>query len=233
MAEREGFGDVLADGVKVAAERIGKGAEEYAIHCAGQEPGMHDPKYWPGLGLSYQMDATPGRHGQVGAWLEGFPDWWKESLGVEGLPAGPNKHNYAGKGEAFKRAACGFHFVHVSGLCRFPWYYMNPASMWEFVSAVTGWHIDREEAYRIGERVANMRQAFNVREGFNPLEHSLHPRIVGQPPFEEGPTKGITLDTDVLFQDFLKAMDWDLASARPSAKKLRELGLPDVAEDLW
>jgi aldehyde:ferredoxin oxidoreductase len=105
--------------------------------------------------------------------------------------------------------------------------------MWEFVSAVTGWDVDKEEAYRIGERIANIRQAFNVREGFNALEHSLHPRIVGLPPFEEGPTRWITLDTDVLFQDFLKAMDWDLASARPSAKKLRELGLPDVAEDLW
>jgi aldehyde:ferredoxin oxidoreductase len=233
MTKREGFGDILADGVKAAAERIGKGADEYAIHCAGQEPGMHDPKYWPGLGLSFQMDATPGRHGQVGHWMEGFPDWWKKSLGVEGLPAGPDKHNYAHKGEPFKRGACAFHFVHVSGLCRFPWYHMDPASMWEFVSAVTGWDIDREEAYRIGERVANMRQAFNIREGFNALEHPLHPRILGQPPFEEGPTKGITLDTDVLFQGFLDAMEWDLMSARPTAKKLTELGLEDVAKDLW
>lgn len=233
MARREGFGDVLADGVKVAAGRIGKGAEEYAVHCAGQEPGMHDPKHWPGLGLSYQLDATPGRHGQVGHWMEGFPDWWKESLGVEGLPSGLKRHDYAGKGEAFKRGACAFHFIHVSGLCRFPWYHMDPASMWEFVSAVTGWHIDREEAYRIGERVANIRQAFNIREGFNALEHPLHSRIVGQPPFGEGPTKGITLNTDTLFQDFLKAMEWDPVSARPAAKKLIELGLDDVAKDMW
>ncbi len=42
-------------------------------------------------------------------------------------------------------------FIHSSGLCRFLWYHMDPASMWEFVSAVTGWHIDREEADRIGE----------------------------------------------------------------------------------
>ncbi len=232
MAKREGFGDILADGVEVATERIGKGAQEYAIHCAGQEPGMHDPKYWPGLGLAYQLDATPGRHGQVGHWMEGYPDWWKESLGVEGLPSGPNRHDYAGKGEAFKRGACAFHFIHVSGLCRFPWYYMDPASMWEFVSAVTGWDIDREEAYRIGERVANMRQAFNIREGFNALEHPLHPRIVGRPPLEEGPTKGISLDMDVLGQAFLEAMEWDRVSAKPSAKRLTELGLADVAEDL-
>ena len=233
IAKREGFGDILADGAKVAAERIGKGSGEFAVHCAGQEPGMHDPKHWPGLGVTYQLDATPGRHGQGGHWMEGYPDWWKRSLGVEELPSGPNRHDYAGKGEVFKRAACMIHFVHCSGLCRFPWYHMDPASMWEFVSAVTGWHIDRAEAYRIGERIANIRQAFNIREGFNALDHAIHPRMVGLPPLREGPAKGITVDMDTLLQDFLEAMEWDLVTGRPSRKRLIELGLKDVAEELW
>jgi aldehyde:ferredoxin oxidoreductase len=233
MAKREGFGDILADGVKAAADRIGKGAEEYAVHCGGQEPGMHDSRHRPGLAISYQLDATPGRHGQGGHWMEGFPDWWKRSLGVAEIPSGPDKYDYAGKGEVFKRAACMLHFIHASGLCRFPWYCIDPACMWEFVSAVTGWDIDGEEAYRIGERIADTRQAFNVREGLNALKHPLHPRMVGLPPLEEGATKGITLDMDTLLGDFLKAMEWDPVTARPSAKRLNELGLKDVAEDLW
>ena len=50
MVKREGFGDVLADGVKRAAERIGKGAEEFAVHIGGQELGLHDPKVrFPGF----------------------------------------------------------------------------------------------------------------------------------------------------------------------------------------
>jgi aldehyde:ferredoxin oxidoreductase len=65
MAKREGIGDKLADGVKVAAEKIGKGAKKFAVHIGGQELGMHDPKL-SGFGNSpyarYQMDATPGRH---------------------------------------------------------------------------------------------------------------------------------------------------------------------------
>jgi aldehyde:ferredoxin oxidoreductase len=104
--------------------------------------------------------------------------------------------------------------------------------MWEFVAAVTGWNIDGEEAYRIGERIANIRQAFNIREGFNALNHPIHPRMVGLPPLKQGPMKGITVDMDTLLQDFLKAMRWDLVTARPRAKKLIELGLKDVAEDL-
>jgi aldehyde:ferredoxin oxidoreductase len=67
MARREGIGDKLADGVKVAAEKIGKGAEKLAVHVGGQEVGMHDPKlagFGRSAGARYQMDATPGRHTQ-------------------------------------------------------------------------------------------------------------------------------------------------------------------------
>jgi aldehyde:ferredoxin oxidoreductase len=71
LARREGFGDILADGVKVAAKRIGRGTEKYAVHIGGQELGMHDPKLMPPMvgniasaAARYQMDATPGRHTQ-------------------------------------------------------------------------------------------------------------------------------------------------------------------------
>ena len=65
LVNREGLGDILADGVKIAAEKIGKGAEKFAIHIGGQEVGMHDPKIpvgFPMAAVRYQMDATPGRH---------------------------------------------------------------------------------------------------------------------------------------------------------------------------
>ncbi len=88
LAKREGFGDILADGVRAAAERIGKGSEQYAVHIGGQELGMHDPKLMPPMvgntataAARYQMDATPGRHSQ------GFgPSSFKShALGAAGL----------------------------------------------------------------------------------------------------------------------------------------------------
>jgi len=69
MAEREGFGDVLADGTRVAVGKIGKASAKYAMDVHGQELPMHDPRAgkapanWPGiLSIIYQADATPGRH---------------------------------------------------------------------------------------------------------------------------------------------------------------------------
>jgi len=62
IIRREGFGDVLADGVKVAAKRIGKGAEKFAMHVGGQEPGLHNVAFLPGRGTGFVADPTPGRH---------------------------------------------------------------------------------------------------------------------------------------------------------------------------
>ncbi|MFO8010285.1 MAG: aldehyde ferredoxin oxidoreductase family protein [Dehalococcoidia bacterium] len=62
IADREGFGDVLADGVRRASEKIGGGSDKYAVHAGGQEIPMHDPKYMSFYAPSYECDATPGRH---------------------------------------------------------------------------------------------------------------------------------------------------------------------------
>ncbi|MBT8489593.1 MAG: aldehyde ferredoxin oxidoreductase family protein, partial [Deltaproteobacteria bacterium] len=59
MIHREGIGDLLADGVRKAAAKIGKGSEQYAMHVQGSEVPMHDPKFQPGLATTYKMDATP------------------------------------------------------------------------------------------------------------------------------------------------------------------------------
>ncbi len=205
MAKREGLGDILADGVKVAAERIGKGAEQYAVHIGGQELGMHDPKLRSSFrpdapaAARYQMDATPGRHTQ------GF---------------GPS----------------GFqgHVVNAAGLCSFGYFRADPTKyIAGFMSAVTGRDCSMDELLKAGERIATMRHAFNLREGINPLELKVHPRIVGKPPYETGPLAGVTADIEAQNYWNLGALDWDRVTTKPSKKKLLELGLEDVAEELW
>ena len=202
LAKREGFGDILADGVKVAAERIGKGAEEYAVHIGGQELGMHDPKLIPpqvgdmaSVAARYQMDATPGRHTQ------GF---------------GPS---------SFPR-----HVLSAAGLCFFG---RVTNYLAKFISAVTGWDYSEDELLKTGDRIATMRHVFNLREGINPLERQVHPRIIGKPSFESGPLADVTADIEAQVYWNLGALDWDRVTTKPSKKKLLELGLDDVVKDLW
>jgi aldehyde:ferredoxin oxidoreductase len=101
------------------------------------------------------------------------------------------------------------------------------------MSAVSGWDFTVEEVIKTGERITNMRHAFNIREGLNPLQYKISGRIMGNPPPKEGPLKGVTVDEETMDREYLTALDWDLKTTKPSKKKLQELGLDDVAKVLW
>jgi aldehyde:ferredoxin oxidoreductase len=101
------------------------------------------------------------------------------------------------------------------------------------VRAVTGWDVTVENLVDSGERILNMRQAFNVREGLNLIQFKIPNRLLGKPPLKEGPLAGVTIDEDALLKEYLAALDWDSKTAKPNKKKLQELGLEDVAQELW
>jgi len=102
-----------------------------------------------------------------------------------------------------------------------------------FLSAVTGWDRSRDELLKIGERIGNMRHLFSLREGDNPVNRKVHPRIIGRPPQEEGPLAGVMADIEAQAYWNLGALDWDRVTTKPSKNKLLELGLNDIAEELW
>jgi aldehyde:ferredoxin oxidoreductase len=227
LAQRQGFGAVLADGVKVAAEKIGKGADQYAIHVGGQELPAHDPKHGFYFATSYRMDPTPGRH-FVGSELSDAPAY------PSGLLPEFDLKSFSGRGEARKRGSNFHQAVVCTGTCLFVfWAYPSVDPIADFMRAITGWDLTNEELLTTGERIANLRQAFNIREGLNPLEFKVPDRVLGKPPLKEGPVAGVTVDEDTMIKEYLTAMDWDLRTAKPSRRKLLELGLTDVAHQLW
>jgi len=223
IGRREGFGDILADGVKIASERIGRGSEEYAMHIQGEEIPAHDAKYGLQWALAYRMDPTPGRHTTgMGAIQAGVT-----------LPPMNPKSQY-GRAPATRLSQSMACFVQSTGLCAFlAGSYPHIDTFIGFMKAVTGWELNLDEIFRTGERIFNLRQAFNVREGLNSLQFKVPGRIAGIPPKTEGPLKGITLDEPAMDREFVTEMDWDPHTAKPSRKKLLELGLEDVARELW
>ncbi len=224
LARREGFGNILADGVRVAAAKIGKGADKYAMDIQGQEVPMHDPKLSFHQATTYRLDATPARHTQGG---EGFVP--------AGLPLPAfDPASFTGRGEAHKIASNFFHTVNAAGMCMFMYICLPNASVFtDFMSAVTGWDMTTDELLQTGERIANLRHAFNLREGLNPLQFRVPGRLLGKPPQKEGPLAGVNVDEDTMAKEYLTAMDWDTRTTRPSRKKLEALGLKDVADELW
>ncbi|MFC1525981.1 aldehyde ferredoxin oxidoreductase family protein [Candidatus Latescibacterota bacterium] len=222
MAHREGVGDLLADGTWRASQKLGKGSEEFAIHVQGSEVPMHDPKFQPGLATTYKMDATPARHTQGHEDMPPMIDGWPEH----------DKYEYSGKGELHRKCMAQIHVVNSAGVCMFAYLAYDWEFIPDFLSAVTGWDIDTEECYTLGERIADIRHAFNLREGLNPIEFVVPKRLLGEPPQTEGNVRGVTVDIDTQVKDFCAAMDWDPKTAVPSKGRLKALGLDEVAAAL-
>ncbi|MCP4606920.1 MAG: aldehyde ferredoxin oxidoreductase family protein [Proteobacteria bacterium] len=235
MINRDGVGDLLADGCKRAVAKFGKG-EEYAMHAGGQELPMHDSRFDPGFAVSYALEPTPGRHTNHGfQWLELF------SLNklFEGLPKMP--HMYSQKSKYKQNldrtkllvvASNYMQFVNSVGACLFGIQLDGKLNLPAYTNAVTGWNHPHEHYLVIGERIQNLRQAFNIKHGIKPLhDYTLPSRALGKPPLIIGPLKGITIEQE-MFDDYLEMVGWDVNTGIPTEQKLKELALDNVAADL-
>jgi aldehyde:ferredoxin oxidoreductase len=228
IGKREGFGDVLADGVRKAAERIGKGAEQYAIHIAGQEPGMHDPRLILHRGLGYISGQAPGRHMVSMAPIRLATEGKLGSSPDLKAPEGENEIDKSGRIQAM-----GVSYAQAfsdSGLCLYVISTGNDYPLAEFISAVTGWDFTPKEAMTAGKRTLTLLQAFNLREGWKVSDYTLPERISQSPTL--GPFAGSLIDFESLRSSYYKNMGWDMESGVPSRVCLSELGLSGLVGNL-
>ncbi|MGC9324950.1 MAG: aldehyde ferredoxin oxidoreductase family protein [Desulfomonilia bacterium] len=232
MVNREGIGDVLADGSRVAAQKIGKGAERYAVHAGGQEPAMHDSRCDPGFGVHYSVEPTPGRH-TIGSQLyyEMFQIWKKVKGLHRKLPFQiyhKNSKFIANARHAVEEAACSkyMNVVNASGICLFGAFLgVTRTPTFDWLNAATGWNKTPAQYMEIGERIQTTRQAFNIKHGIDPKSFKLSDRALGRPPMTEGGNKGRTLDIEKMMSDYWTEFGWDPESGRPTEEALARLGL--------
>lgn len=230
IVRREGLGDLLADGVQRAAQKIGCGAEQYAIHAGGQELPMHDPRNDPGYGLHYSVEPMPGRH-TAGAqtFYEMYGVWDK----VSGYPRPPAKFPVDERYRADEIKALGGkansllkQVIDGAGICMFA-LPMNVSRfpLFEYLNAATGWDRTPEAYMEMAHRIQTLKQMFNVRQGIDPWSLKIHPRAQGIPPQERGPNQGRTFDLDQMMRDYWAALGWDAETGVPTPETIQSLGL--------
>ncbi len=228
IARREGIGALLAEGPRVAADRVGRGAEKWAMHVCGQALPYHDPRTSPAQGTGYFTDANPGRHVESSATqtLEQGGALGKDP--VLSAPALDRHGDYSRKGPILSLGAQFFQFYSSAGLCGLLLLGSTvPAA--EYVAAVTGWEMNWSEALRAGQRILTLRQAFNAREGIVPDDFYLPERLVQ--PLEVGVSAGQKIDFETMKASYFTTMGWDLKSGRPYPATWRELGLDELELD--
>jgi len=232
MGTGEGCGAWLGSGVQRAAAHVGKGSEEFAIHIHGGEPAYHDSRFTSLMGVTYIGDPTPGRHTAGSA-------SWNETFGVSlSLPKAADKKDWnvkwkgtEGKGKAQAIHSNAHQAMNGLGLCMFtmltgnlPWA--------ELVNAATGWGVSDADLLQCGERIQNLRAAFNRREGLGPADFKPHPRMLGEGDgnLDAGPLKGIKVPLPVLRDDYYTSMHWSTTTGHVSKARAKELGMAELLE---
>ena len=224
MCVREGVGDLFADGSRVAARKIGQGAERFSMEVGGESIPMHDPREDNGWGATYVADPTPGRHTRGGTQMLGASSpKWKDMLG---LPEKFDPFSYEGKGQAHAITRAYQHHINNTGLCLFVDSMMTYFPMLELMQSVMGWtDLTVDGMIKIGTRVSTLLQAFNVREGFKPADFRMPARAAGDPQFKVGPFANRTMDFENLKKQYYDAMGFDINTGAIRKERLGELGL--------
>ena len=100
----------------------------------------------------------------------------------------------------------------------------------ELTSLMTGWEVSAAELFRIGERIFNLENLFNIRHGGAGPKDTL-PELFKSTPLPDGAGKGSTVDLAPMLADFYREMGWD-SRGRPTRAKLEELGIAEIAEKI-
>jgi len=230
IIRREGIGDLLADGVKIAVDKIGKESEPYAINSLGSEIPMHDPRYFESLAFSYAFDPTPGRHTTASIDFAEIGSYDKFEKKVT-LPK-KRKKNINKKIEA-QVITTGFHqILNCAGMCMFSTSF-GPYPFIDLLNALTGWNDTIDEYIATGLRIQTLRQAFTLREGIEISQNELPDRVVGLPPAKKGPLKGKTIEYKDFYRKYCIRMGWNPENGYPLKKTLEKLDLEFVIKDLY
>jgi len=231
IANRDGFGGVLAEGCYRAAQKIGKGAEKYAMHAKKQEFPMHMPRGKQSLSIGYAVSPTGACHCEAThdddlsvAGSGAFPGY--QALGIA-EPSEKTDMN-ATKVKNFFETEKYWSAMDSLCICMINVAYMGPwpiSKQMEYTSAVTGWEFSLHEYMKVGERMQNLARLFNIREGFTAADDKLPERMFE--PIREGALKGVALDRNK-WQDAIKLYyqmsGWDQDGV-PSDGKLVELDI--------
>lgn len=230
MAYREGVGAILADGTRIAAKKIGKGAEKYAMHIKGLELPAYDVRGAKAQGLNYATAYTGADHNRGYAFQEifGIPVPWEvDRFAIEG------KGKLTKWNQDVRAATCD-----CPTMCAFVLDTALPGTACQntatLMEAVTGFSFTPEEVEKVGERLNNLAKAFNVREGFTRADDTFPERLMTEP-LKAGASKGHMISKDDLkrmLDEYYTVRGWTLETGAPTRAKLTELGLEYVADIL-
>ena len=229
IAVREGLGDVLADGVRAAAERLGIGSE-LAMEVKGLELFQGDPRAMKGYGLGNAVASRGADHLRSEPWFE-FSGDREEGVRRYGVADSADRLAWRGKGLLVKDFEEKAAIADALGVCKNMYNNMEVLD-WdetaEFLTAATGDPWTGESVRQAGERIVNTERMINARFGLDRRHDTLPKRFLEEPAGPaNSPSAGSIVELEDMLDEYYAARGWDPITGLPAARKLKELGLGD------
>ena len=227
MAAGNGFGKILAKGVRRASQLIGSGAEHYAPHVKGLEMAGYHPDNIMWTALGYAVASRGADFNDVFATLE-YKWLPQEQTDELDSPKASDLKSIHGKAELVRRSTIIVTALDGLGLCKIPALCIICAydlvGEAELAAAITGWPLDASALYISGERIVNMERLFNLRYGASSADDRL-PDMFFEKDYNAGeePSKPQAW-MEPMIKEFYDVMGWD-QQGQPTSAKLAELGI--------
>ena len=234
MAQRQGFGGLLAEGVRRAAQTIGRGSEEYAMHVKGMEIAAQDGRAQKSMGLAHVTSSRGADHLKAFPTIDetGYPDEARRRYGEAYLPAMADPLATEHKALLVRDGEDLGAVADSVGLCKSGGTHVLAEIYWADIAAAleaaTGMEMPVDRLKRVGERIYNLQRCYNARHGITRADDRL-PRRFSEDPSPSGHARGQVIDVGPMLDEYYRLRGWDLQTGWPSTEKLRELGLEEAS----
>jgi len=222
IAHRQGIGDVLAEGVRAMGEKFG--AAKDAAQINGLEFSFQDPRGFHGMAVCYATSPRGACHQQADMYMVEI-GWGDEQLGIE------SKDRLEDESKGVTAARLQDYRAVTNSLIICCMAFPTPPLLAQMLTHATGRAWSVKDLLVQGERIMNLKRAFNIKMGFRVSNEKL-PSIVTKP-LTEGGSLGTVPDLEQQLREYYAYRQWDRKSGKPKKEKLLELELAEVAHDLW
>ncbi|MEM2289216.1 MAG: aldehyde ferredoxin oxidoreductase family protein [Candidatus Hadarchaeales archaeon] len=201
ICKREGIGELLAEGVKKASEKVGRGSEKFAMHVKGLELPMHDPRAFSGMGLVYATSNRGACH------LAGWPVYrLEQGERIVDLEIYERGERFGTKGKGRYVAIIEDYMILIESLPLCKFFPITPGQVASVYSLATGRTRTLKQLMEASTRIFNLQRLFNLACGVK--EDALPPRLLTEPT-REGGCRGQTVDLEPMLREYYSFRGWD------------------------
>lgn len=229
ISKREGIGDMLAEGSRNMANKLGKDTIRFAMQVKGLELPAYDSRAAKITGLAFASANRGGCH--ITAYIEGPAFLSLPFTIVDDSDIGDPLQEIPETSLVVKNFEDAFGVFDAIGGCKFMGMVLQAEDWATLISKLMGYEFTAEDFRKTGERIYNLARVFNVREGITRADDTLPARLLEEP-LPEGPAKGEVVNLDPLLDAYYEYRGWD-KNGKPTKEKLKELGLDWAIDQIY